>query len=249
VPGIGRIVANAREEALKKVIERGCWSKLEWFGTKRFGEGAGWHAIQVEGGLEIMQGDNAQGILEWNLLGEHNVMNALAAIAAARHVGVPPAQAIEALGAFKSVKRRMELRGERHGVRVYDDFAHHPTAIATTVAGLRKQVGTARILALLEPRSNTMKLGVMSAQLPGALNQADLVFGYGATSGKDKLGWDLAGALAPLGTKAQTFDDLSVLVKAVVQQARPGDHILVMSNGSFGGVHQQLLNALAVTGV
>jgi UDP-N-acetylmuramate: L-alanyl-gamma-D-glutamyl-meso-diaminopimelate ligase len=249
VPGIGRIVVNAREEALKRVIERGSWSKLEWFGTQRFGESAGWHAIEVEGGLEIMQGDNAQGMLEWNLLGEHNVMNALAAIAAARHVGVPPAQAIEALGAFKSVKRRMELRGECQGVRVYDDFAHHPTAIATTVAGLRKQVGAARILALLEPRSNTMKLGVMSAQLPGALDQADLVFGYGAREGKDKLGWDLSGALALLGDKAQTFDDMSALVQAVVQRARPGDHILVMSNGSFGGVHQQLLDALAVTGL
>jgi UDP-N-acetylmuramate: L-alanyl-gamma-D-glutamyl-meso-diaminopimelate ligase len=194
-----------------------------------------------------MQGDNAQGILEWNLLGEHNVMNALAAIAAARHVGVPPAQAIEALAAFKSVKRRMELRGEHHGVRVYDDFAHHPTAIATTVAGLRKQVGTARILALLEPRSNTMKLGVMSAQLPAALGQADLVFGYGAREGKDKLGWDLAQALTPLGSKAQTFDDLSALVQAVVRQTRPGDHILVMSNGSFGGVHQKILDALPCT--
>jgi UDP-N-acetylmuramate: L-alanyl-gamma-D-glutamyl-meso-diaminopimelate ligase len=230
-------------------MERGCWSTLEWFGTRRFGEGAGWHAIEVEGGLEIMQGDNAQGMLQWNLLGEHNVMNALAAIAAARHVGVPPAQAIAALGSFKSVKRRMELRGECGGVRVYDDFAHHPTAIETTVAGLRKQVGSARILAVLEPRSNTMKLGVMSALLPTALRQADYVYAYGASAGKNQLDWDLTGALSPLGSKAQTFDDLSALVQAVVQQAQPGDHILVMSNGSFGGVHQQLLDALARTTV
>ena len=183
--------------------------------------------------------------MDWSLTGEHNRMNALAAIAAARHVGVPAAQAIEALGAFQSVKRRMELRGSANGVAVYDDFAHHPTAIATTVAGLRKKVGAARILAVLEPRSNTMKLGTMKEALPGSLTDADLVFGFGAQSGRDALGWDLAEALAPLGQKAAAFHDLDALVQAVKAAAQPGDHVLVMSNGGFGGVHQKLLDALA----
>jgi UDP-N-acetylmuramate: L-alanyl-gamma-D-glutamyl-meso-diaminopimelate ligase len=170
----------------------------------------------------------------------------LAAIAAARHVGVPPTQAIASLARFENVKRRMELRGVAKQVAVYDDFAHHPTAIATTVAGLRKKVGAARILAVLEPRSNTMKLGTMKDALPGSLVDADLVFGYGARgNGKDGLGWDLAGALSPLGDKAKAFDDISALVQAVVQTAQPGDHILVMSNGGFDGVHQKILDALA----
>ncbi|MCM3197294.1 hypothetical protein M3624_29760, partial [Priestia megaterium] len=141
---------------------------------------------------------------------------------------------------FRNVKRRMEVRGSVDGVTVYDDFAHHPTAIDTTIAGLRARIGrqNARILAVLEPRSNTMKLGVMKSQLPASLADADLVFGYGAPTGRDALGWNLAEALAPLGDRARAFDDLHLLVKAVVEAARPGDHVLVMSNGGFGGVHQ-----------
>ena len=196
--------------------------------------------------FDVFLDDVLQGTVDWQLGGEHNRMNALAAIAAARHVGVPPAQAIASLAQFENVKRRMELRGTVGGVAVYDDFAHHPTAIATTVAGLRKQVGAARILAVLEPRSNTMKLGTMKQALPGSLIDADLVFGYGATGeGKDALGWDLGEALAPLGAKAQAFDTLAPLVAAIAQAARSGDHVLVMSNGGFGGVHQKLLDALA----
>ena len=177
---------------------------------------------------------NSQGTVCWSLSGEHNRLNALAAIAAARHVGVVPAQAIEALARFENVKRRMEVRGTVGGITVIDDFAHHPTAIATTLAGLRKRVGTARILAVLEPRSNTMKLGVMKQALPGSLVDADLVFGYGAA-----LGWDLAAALAPLGAKARTFESLDALVPAIAAAAHGGDQILVMSNGGFGGVHQR----------
>jgi UDP-N-acetylmuramate: L-alanyl-gamma-D-glutamyl-meso-diaminopimelate ligase len=183
--------------------------------------------------------------------GEHNRMNAIAAIAAARHIGVPPAQAAKSLSTFRNVKRRMEVRGSVDGVTVYDDFAHHPTAIQTTVAGLRTRIGRgengkrARILAVLEPRSNTMKLGVMKAQLPASLVDADLVFGYGAPAGKDALGWNLAEALAPMGDKAQAFNDIDTLVKSVVAAARPGDQVLVMSNGGFGGVHQKLLDALS----
>ncbi len=162
---------------------------------------------------------------------------------------MPPAQAIAALGRFGNVKRRMELRGTVNDIRVYDDFAHHPTAIATTVAGLRQKVAAepnARILAVLEPRSNTMKLGAMKSALAPSLEAADLVFGYGVEGdGKQALGWDLAAALAPLGTKAAAYHDLEVLVRAVAQAARAGDHILVMSNGGFGGVHQKILDALA----
>jgi UDP-N-acetylmuramate: L-alanyl-gamma-D-glutamyl-meso-diaminopimelate ligase len=186
-----------------------------------------------------------QGRVRWALQGDHNRMNALAAIAAGRHVGVPAPQAIESLARFENVKRRMEVRGTVDGVTVYDDFAHHPTAIRTTIDGLRRRVGKARILAVLEPRSNTMKLGVMKQQLPGSLEGADQVFAYGAAAGRDALGWDLAGALAPLGERATAFSDLPALVEAVTAAARPGDHVLVMSNGGFGGVHQKLLDALA----
>jgi UDP-N-acetylmuramate: L-alanyl-gamma-D-glutamyl-meso-diaminopimelate ligase len=182
-------------------------------------------------------------------MGRHNQLNALAAIASANHVGISPADSARALADFKNVKRRLETIGVANDVTVYDDFAHHPTAITTTVDGLRRRVGKARILAVLEPRSNTMKLGVMKAQLPGSLDAADKVFAYGANSGKESLGWDLAEVLSPLNTKeqgkAQAFDDLEALVKAVAHEAKPGDHILVMSNGGFGGVHQKLLKAIS----
>jgi UDP-N-acetylmuramate: L-alanyl-gamma-D-glutamyl-meso-diaminopimelate ligase len=164
----------------------------------------------------------------------------LAALLAARHAGVPLARGLEALARFENVKRRLEVRGTVDGVTVYDDFAHHPTAIETTLAGLRGRVGGARILAVLEPRSNTMKLGTMKNALPGSLQAADRVFCYGAN-----LGWDAAAALAPLGEKAQVSDDLADLVRRIVSAAEPGDHVLVMSNGSFGGIHAKLLDALA----
>jgi UDP-N-acetylmuramate: L-alanyl-gamma-D-glutamyl-meso-diaminopimelate ligase len=243
VPGVGRLVVNAREPALQRVLARGCWSERELFGVDG---GAGWRlAAHDDGRFDVAFDGAVQGTVRWNLSGEHNRLNALAAIAAARHVGVPPAQAIESLARFESVKRRMEVRGVVNGVTVYDDFAHHPTAIATTVAGLRKQAGGARILAVLEPRSNTMKLGAMKDALPGSLADADLVYGYGAASGKDALGWSLADALAPLGERASAFDNIDALVAAIVRDARPGDLVLAMSNGGFGGVHQKLLDALA----
>ncbi|TAL56648.1 UDP-N-acetylmuramate:L-alanyl-gamma-D-glutamyl-meso-diaminopimelate ligase [Pandoraea sp.] len=241
IPEQGRILVNGRESAFERVLSRGCWSEVESFGVPR-----GWHADGSDEQFLVRYQDRAFGAVRWNLQGEHNRMNALAAVAAARHVGVPPEQAIGSLGKFRNVKRRMEWRGTVRGVAVYDDFAHHPTAIHTTVAGLRHRIGAeARILAVLEPRSNTMKLGVMKSQLPGSLADADLVFGYGAPSGKEALGWDLAGALAPLGERARAFSDLDALVRAVAAVAQPGDHILVMSNGGFGGVHQKLLDALA----
>jgi UDP-N-acetylmuramate: L-alanyl-gamma-D-glutamyl-meso-diaminopimelate ligase len=240
-------VTNGREAALERVLTRGCWS-----GVERFGVQGGWEALPASDGVAVderfavyWEGARA-GVVDWQVQGEHNRMNALAAIAAARSVGVPPAQATQSLSTFRNVKRRMEVKGSVDGVTVYDDFAHHPTAIETTVAGLRTRIGAnSRILAVLEPRSNTMKLGTMKAQLPPSLADADLVFGYGAHEGRDKLGWDLQAALAPLGDKAQAFNDLAMLVKSIVAAARPGDHVLVMSNGGFGGVHQKLLDALS----
>lgn len=236
VPGKGRLVVNGREASLDRVLARGCWTPVE-----RFGESGEWSCgpVDADGACDILLVGMPQGRLNWRLLGEHNRLNALAAIAAARHVGVPPAVAIDALSRFANVKRRMEVKGVAGGVTVYDDFAHHPTAIATTLAGLRAKVGAARILAVLEPRSNTMKLGTMKAELPGSLADADQVFCYGAN-----LGWDATEALAPLGAQAQTFDQLDALVAAVRQAARAGDHVLVMSNGGFGGVHGKLLAAL-----
>ncbi|HEX7634143.1 MAG TPA: UDP-N-acetylmuramate:L-alanyl-gamma-D-glutamyl-meso-diaminopimelate ligase [Noviherbaspirillum sp.] len=243
VPGVGRLVVNGREESLQRVVARGCWSEREWFGVAG---NDGW-ALRThdDGSFDVRFNGEICGTVNWPLTGEHNRMNALAAIAAARHVGVPPQQAIESLGKFENVKRRMEVRGVVDNVTVYDDFAHHPTAIATTVAGLRKKVGNARILAVLEPRSNTMKLGTMKGALPESLSDADLVFGYGAKTGKDALGWNLCEALSPLGAKGAAFDEIDTLVKAIVKAAQPGDHVLVMSNGGFGGVHQKILDALA----
>lgn len=245
VPGLGQVIVNAREAALQRVLARGCWSEVVSFGNPQ-----AWHAQQHHEGentaIHIHYAEQFVGTLRWQLSGEHNVMNALAAMAAARHVGVAPEQAIASLQRFESVKRRMEVRGEVHGVRVIDDFAHHPTAIATTLEGLRAQVKGRRILAVLEPRSNTMKLGVMAQQLPSALQAADAVFAYQASQGKQAVHWDLAGALAPLGERAQVFHQLEALVEAVTATALPGDQILVMSNGGFGGVHEKLLQALGV---
>jgi len=236
VPSQGLVISNGQEQSLQRVIDRGCWTPVESFGTE-----GGWQAVNVDAGgsFEVLLKQVTQGRVNWDLLGEHNRMNALAALAAARHVGVSIEVGIAALGEFKNVKRRMETRGTENGITVYDDFAHHPTAIATTVAGLRSKVGDARILAVLEPRSNTMKLGVMKAALPASLKDADQVFCYGAN-----LGWDAAEALAPIQHKATTFSDMEQLVSAIVERAQPTDHILVMSNGGFGGIHQQILDRL-----
>lgn len=237
VPQQGLVVANGKEESLKRVIDRGCWTPVEHFGSSD-----GWQGGEADpdGSFDVMLNGKVVGRLEWELLGEHNRMNALAALAAARHVGVAVEVGIAALGLFQNVKRRMELRGIERGVSVYDDFAHHPTAITTTLAGLRAKVGKARILAVLEPRSNTMKLGVMKQALPASLVDADLVFCYGAN-----LGWDASEALAPMGSKAKVFENLDTLVTAIASEAKNGDQVLVMSNGGFGGIHQKLLSLLA----
>ncbi len=236
VPQQGLVVANGKEASLQRVIDKGCWTPVEKFGTD-----ADWQAANAhgDGSFDVLYQGKLQGRVAWGLLGEHNRMNALATIAAARHAGVAVDVSIAALSEFKNVKRRMEVRGEVNGVTVYDDFAHHPTAIETTVAGLRAKVGKARILAVLEPRSNTMKLGVMKNALPASLKQADLVFCYGAN-----LGWDAKEALAPISEKTEVHDHLNQLIIAITQAAKAGDHILVMSNGGFGGIHQKLLDAL-----
>ncbi len=240
LPNNGLIVANGAEPALKRVLDRGCWTPVEWFNTPD-----GWQAEPdaKEGNFSVTLAGRELGCTSLALPGAHNRANALAALAAARHAGVSPDLALQALSRFKGVKRRLEVRGEVRGVAVYDDFAHHPTAIAATIAGLRGKVGKGRVLAVLEPRSNTMKLGVMKAQLPDSLADADAVFCY-----CKNLGWDAQAALAPLGAKAQVFEDLSALVAALVAEARTGDRILVMSNGSFGGIHEMLLAAMAADG-
>jgi UDP-N-acetylmuramate: L-alanyl-gamma-D-glutamyl-meso-diaminopimelate ligase len=237
--GSGRIVVNAREESLQRVLAMGCWSEVQRFGARKEEPGA----LRARGephAFDVLRGSLKIARVEWPLLGEHNQLNALAAIAAAEHVGVAPEVAGRALASFENVRRRLELRGEAGGVKVYDDFAHHPTAMRTTINGLRRKVGSERILAVFEPRSNTMKLGAMKAQLPWALEEADLSFCHSGG-----LGWDAVQALSPLGRSAMVCDTIDELVRQVVANARPGDHVLCMSNGGFGGVHGKLLEALA----
>jgi UDP-N-acetylmuramate: L-alanyl-gamma-D-glutamyl-meso-diaminopimelate ligase len=236
VPANGLIVANGEAKALDRVLARGCWTPVE-----RFGAGERWRVGEVEGdgAFEVWLDARREGTVRWDQLGHHNRMNALAALAAARHAGVPVARGIEALAAFRGVKRRMEVRGTVDGITVYDDFAHHPTAFATTIAGLRDRVGGARIVAVFEPRSNTMKLGTMQGALAASLAGADLVYCHA-----QGLGWDPAKALAPLSTRAAIFQDIDTLVSTLGHVLQPGDHVLVMSNGGFGGVHERILERL-----
>jgi UDP-N-acetylmuramate: L-alanyl-gamma-D-glutamyl-meso-diaminopimelate ligase len=239
VPRAGTLVVHGRDEALARVLARGCWSRVE-----RFDEPAGWHLQGGETARELWRGEERIGAFSLPMDGAHNRANAMAAVCAAAQVGVQPSHALEALRAFPGVKRRMELRGTAGGVHVYDDFAHHPTAIEATLAGLRSRVGSARILVLLEPRSNTMKLGTMQARIAPSLRDADLAFLLAPPEGRHALGWDAVAALAPLGTRARVCADVDALVGEVVRAARPGDHVVAMSNGGFGGVHARLLEAL-----
>ena len=239
MPSRGRVVVNARDEALARVLARGCWSEVQRFGTRRE-EPGGLCARGEPGSFDVLRGSLKLGHVAWDLLGEHNQMNALAAIGSAEHVGVAPAEACRALAGFLNVRRRLELRGEVSGVKVYDDFAHHPTAMRTTIEGLRRKVGLgARILAVFEPRSNTMKLGTMKAQLPWSLEEADLSFCL-----QGDYGWSVREALQTLGDGALVADDVDTLVALIARHARADDHVLCMSNGGFGGVHGKLLAAL-----
>ncbi|VAX02488.1 UDP-N-acetylmuramate:L-alanyl-gamma-D-glutamyl-meso-diaminopimelate ligase [hydrothermal vent metagenome] len=238
VPGNGLIIAPDDDPHITKVLNMGRWTPLEPIGK------TGWHArLNTPDGsdFEVFFGDDSQGHVHWELLGQHNVHNALAAIAGARHAGVPTKYATEALGRFLSPKRRMEIRGEIGGVTVYDDFAHHPTAITTTLAGLRARVGRARILAVLEPRSNTMRLGIHRDTLGPALSEADDILLYQPTG----LDWNLNSVTRTLGT-AQVFDDIDRLAAHIAETARCGDHVVIMSNGAFGGLHEKLLHLLTI---
>ena len=239
LPASGRLIVNARDEALQRVLQRGCWSEVQRFGARRE-EPGGLRARGEPHAFDVLRGSMKIGRVDWALLGEHNQLNALAAIAAAEHVGVAPDAAAVSLKTFQNVKRRLELRGEVAGVKVYDDFAHHPTAMRSTVNGLRRKLGAhERILAVFEPRSNTMKLGTIKAQLPWALEEADLSFCL-----QGDYGWSAREALAPMGSAAVVADSVEALVLEITRAARPGDHVLAMSNGSFGGIHAKLLEAL-----
>jgi UDP-N-acetylmuramate: L-alanyl-gamma-D-glutamyl-meso-diaminopimelate ligase len=247
VPASGRLAVNARDESLQRVLAQGCWSEVVRFGARKEEPGA----LRARGephAFDVLRGSLKIGRVEWALLGEHNQLNALAAIAAAEHVGVAPEAAARSLADFVNVRRRLELRGEAGGVKVYDDFAHHPTAMRTTVNGLRRMIDQLpaapgaprpRILAAFEPRSNTMKLGTMKSLLPWSLEEADLAFCHSGG-----LGWDATQVLAPMGPQAVVCNSIDTLVKRIVAAARPGDHVLCMSNGGFGGVHARLLDAL-----
>ncbi|MBN9123981.1 MAG: UDP-N-acetylmuramate:L-alanyl-gamma-D-glutamyl-meso-diaminopimelate ligase [Nitrosospira sp. 56-18] len=237
VPGNGLVVTNGRDPNLERVLMKGCWTPVE-----RFGMDDGWQAQTLpDGEISIRFMGRFQGRLRWDLMGEHNRMNALAALAAARHAGVSIDAGISALAQFKNVKRRMEVLGIASNITVYDDFAHHPTAIRTTLDGLRLKTGASRIIAVLEPRSNTMKMGVWRDSLADSLAAADLVFCYAAN-----LGWNAGEALAPLGQKVQTHESLEELIAAVAGAAQAGDQVLIMSNGGFGGIHEKLLQALSL---
>ena len=245
VPASGRVVVNGLEESLQRVLAQGCWSEVRSFGSTV----SDFTAHGEASDFEVQQRGQAVGRVRWALSGTHNQLNALAAIAAADHVGVAPRQACEALAGFQNVRRRMEVRGtvQRGGgaITVYDDFAHHPTAIRTTVDGLRRQLDAAgksgqRIVAIFEPRSNTMKLGTMKSQLAWSLEHADLAICH--TGGLD---WNAAEALAPLAARARVAGSIDEVVAQVMAAAQPGDHLLCMSNGGFGGVHARLLAALA----
>ena len=246
VPASGRVVVNADEDSLGRVLTQGCWSEVAKFGAHAAElSSSGW-AIQGEPNhFGVRHNGEEVGRVQWDITGVHNQLNALAAIAAAEHLGVAPAQAAASLTDFQNVRRRMEVRGKvpRSGgdLTVYDDFAHHPTAIRTTVDGLRRKVGPkARILAVFEPRSNTMKLGTMKSQLPWSLKDANLAFCH--SGGLD---WNAAEALQPMGARANVGATVDEVIAQVVAAAQPGDHVLCMSNGGFGGIHAKLLAALA----
>ncbi len=241
VPGNGLIINNQDDERLSEVLQRGCWTPVENFAQCNQ---VGWSVKPLADDyhqFEVNLNSEKQGVVNWHLIGEHNMLNALAALAAARHAGVPTNLAIESLEKFTGIKRRMEIRGKVNGITVYDDFAHHPTAIATTLAGLRKAVGDAPILAILEPRSNTMRMGVHTTRLAAALRAADRIMLFKP----DEIDWDMTAIVDSLNGKAQQFNTTAAIIDAVVQQATTGSHILIMSNGGFENIHTRLLESLS----
>jgi UDP-N-acetylmuramate: L-alanyl-gamma-D-glutamyl-meso-diaminopimelate ligase len=244
VPGGGRIVWNNGDERLRETLAMGCWTPLEGF-ARAGGKDALWTAKPVGAvddysQFEVLEAGKPRGTVQWSMIGAHNMENALAAIAAARHAGVTVEQSIDALQSFQGVARRMQVRGEIDGVRVYDDFAHHPTAITTTVDGLRRRVGKARIIAVLEPRSNTMRMGVHQDTLAASLSDADEVWLYAPPD----IGWNTDAVVAALGSRGHSSRDIDSLASDLAKSARRGDHVLIMSNGGFGGLHGKLLAQL-----
>ena len=243
VPGNGRLVVNAADANLAEVLEMGCWTPVERFTTDP-AVAADWRVVaepeSAFARFQVLRGERVVGEVEWGMLGRHNAENALAALVAAHHAGVEEQAALEALRRFGGVRRRLEVRGTVDGVVVYDDFTHHPTAIATTLDGVRRKAGSGRVIAVLEPRSNTMKLGTHRAALPDSLRGADRVFVYQSP----EVRWDVADAFQPLGARASVHTDLEQLTAVLAAEARPGDHFVLMSNGSFGGLHERLLAAL-----
>lgn len=276
VPTTGQLIVNADSPALARVLQQGYWTPAAFFSSKISSksdnlndvtgknnpdtranpQAPDWHISQGSAqGFDIFYQGEWQGHIQPRFYGEHNLANALAAIAAAYHVGISPKAAIEALQQFQGVKRRLEKLAEINNIHIYDDFAHHPTAIRATIQALKQHLYTSqhttheptpppRILAVLEPRSNTMKLGAVKAELADSLKQADAIYCFAPQNGKHALGWNPALALAELGSKAQCFDHLDPLLESVVQLAQPGDHILIMSNGSFGGIHQRIIQGI-----
>ncbi|KQQ50056.1 UDP-N-acetylmuramate:L-alanyl-gamma-D-glutamyl-meso-diaminopimelate ligase [Pseudomonas sp. Leaf127] len=238
IPSEGLVIHPTTETALQRVLQMGCWTPVQ-----TTGQGGQWQArlLSEDGSrFEVLFDDQVQGVVEWPLTGQHNVANALATLAAARHVGVLPTQGVQALSAFKSVKRRMEVVAQVNGITLYDDFAHHPTAIATTLDGLRKKVNDAPIIAVIEPRSNSMKLGAHRDGLPESVQQADQVVWYAPAN----LGWDLGATAAQCAVPAVVCDSLEAIIARVKSQAQPGTHVVIMSNGGFGGLHGKLAEAL-----
>jgi UDP-N-acetylmuramate: L-alanyl-gamma-D-glutamyl-meso-diaminopimelate ligase len=244
VPGSGRLIVNGHDPELKLTLSEGSWTPRETFGLAGIAPPCDWTAQIADSSaasrFEVRLKGQAVAEVAWELIGEHNVLNALAAISAAQHAGVAPERAAQALSLFRGVKRRMEVRGVVGGVTVYDDFAHHPTAIETTLKGLRARVGAQRILAVLEPRSNTMKLGVHREQLAPSLKMADKSWFFAP----EGLGWDLRGAVSGMGDRVSLAGSIDELVQELAAAAHSGDHVLIMSNGGFGGLHEKLLAAL-----
>jgi UDP-N-acetylmuramate: L-alanyl-gamma-D-glutamyl-meso-diaminopimelate ligase len=240
VPSSGLIITPLIDGNVQHVLDMGCWTGLEHFDVE---SSAQWHAelVNADGSeFKLVLGGQVQGTVKWDLIGHHNVSNALAAIAAARHAGVPVKAAIEALAEFVNVKRRMELRGEARGVKVYDDFAHHPTAILTTMQGLRDRVGGERIIAVLEPRSNTMKMGFHARELPESLAAADAVF----VLEPQGISWDVTAMFSSMHEKAKVFSSTADIIDSICEIAKADDHVLIMSNGGFENIHQRLLEQL-----
>lgn len=239
VPSSGRVILPNKDEVLMSVKHMGCWSEVEYIGEH-------WDTQKLKedgSSFEVTLNGHQQGTLNWQLLGDHNVANALAAIAAARHVGVTPEIAIEALKEFKSIKRRMEVKGQVNNITVYDDFAHHPTAVKTTIAGLRAKVGNDKIIAVLEPRSNTMKLGVHKEALVNSLSMADTIYCF-----QDKnMQWSIQELFDEQGKQVTIATEIDELVRLLAEQTQPNEHILIMSNGGFGNIHNKLLDKLRET--